>query len=268
MARLSARGEVVLFGCLVLALSVTVTHTPGLGFLFAVTPAIAAAAMIVVTQRMGPAGWMWLGLDRSGRRAWPFAVLIPVLALGSGLVVAWQLGWIQVRIPADIGVPRWALLAAAAIVVSSVGAVGEEIGWRGWLLPRLAPFGRVRTGLALGLLWGVWHIPAIGFDPLFVVAVVLIAFSIDELAVATRSVWPAAILHGTHNALVGIVGGLAFSPTTDLMPIMGTTGAATIVCYAVVAIAIVATRRAWPRTSSAFRDPPMIKSMPTAPIVR
>ena len=41
------------------------------------------------------------------------------------------------------------------------GAVGEELGWRGFLLSRLEPrTGNLRAAWVMGLLWALWHIPA------------------------------------------------------------------------------------------------------------
>jgi membrane protease YdiL (CAAX protease family) len=52
------------------------------------------------------------------------------------------------------------LLAAHFALQLGVVAVGEELGWRGWLLPQLAArTSRLRAALGTGAIWGVWHAP-------------------------------------------------------------------------------------------------------------
>ena len=40
--------------------------------------------------------------------------------------------------------------------------LGEELAWRGWLLPKLTErFGQLRAVLLTGLVWGIWHAPVV-----------------------------------------------------------------------------------------------------------
>ena len=51
-------------------------------------------------------------------------------------------------------------LILPAIAVSTPVQAGEEIGWRGYALPRLAArFGLGRASILLGLIWACWHLP-------------------------------------------------------------------------------------------------------------
>jgi membrane protease YdiL (CAAX protease family) len=51
-------------------------------------------------------------------------------------------------------------LMAAAILVSTWVQAGEEIGWRGYALPRMAArLGLARASILLGAIWAVWHLP-------------------------------------------------------------------------------------------------------------
>lgn len=113
---------------------------------------------------------------------------------------------------AGLGV-RVALNAVFGVVVVSLLALFEEIGWRGWLLPRLALLMGARYAIvAVAAIWGVWHVPfgLAGGDgsPLFSHAaaafgwafgVFVFGLIIGWLWMRTESIWIAAISHGALN---------------------------------------------------------------------
>jgi membrane protease YdiL (CAAX protease family) len=95
--------------------------------------------------------------------------------------------------------------------IQFVFALGEELGWRGFLLPRLMMLGKLRAYLILGLAWGLWHAPLIlvGFNypghPIAGIAMmcmVTTAFGlfINEMFLHYRSVLLAAFIHAAVNA--------------------------------------------------------------------
>jgi membrane protease YdiL (CAAX protease family) len=117
------------------------------------------------------------------------------------------------------GAPDWLAIVTYVLLTGTVGmvtavasATGEEIGWRGFLVPELArvlPF----TGVALvsGLIWASWHyaitpvvyrsigVPAWFWLPTFTFAAVAISFAQAWLRLKTGSVWPPIFLHASHN---------------------------------------------------------------------
>jgi uncharacterized protein len=57
-------------------------------------------------------------------------------------------------------IPLTAVLPMIGVQVIT-GAVGEELGWRGFLLPRLGRrIGRMQAAFAMAILWSIWHVPA------------------------------------------------------------------------------------------------------------
>jgi membrane protease YdiL (CAAX protease family) len=68
--------------------------------------------------------------------------------------------FIQLGVGLELRSPEPALLAMA-LVWPVMAALGEELGWRGFLLARLVPaWGLLPSALAIGLVWGLWHLPS------------------------------------------------------------------------------------------------------------
>lgn len=111
-----------------------------------------------------------------------------------------------------VGLP---LLLTVGMIGSVAWALGEEIGWRGFLLPRMAShIGYTGASLVVGLIWAVWHYPGLllgtynaGTNPVYAVvcftlAVVAMSFAVGWLRLRTGSIWPCAMIHASHNTLV------------------------------------------------------------------
>ncbi len=92
-----------------------------------------------------------------------------------------------------------------------IGAFGEEIGWRGFLLPKMLSGGFKNPYFACGLVWASWHFPLIAFGDfyqtdnallmalIYSFGIIAMSFVFGELRVRSGSVWVAGIAHAAHN---------------------------------------------------------------------
>jgi len=117
-----------------------------------------------------------------------------------------------------------------APIFNSIPAFGEELGWRGYLLPKLLPLGETRALTISGIIWGLWHAPFVvllGFHYpvhraegalLFTAIVMLLGIYIGYLRLASGSTILAAFAHGMFNSQFYGVWQLIF-PNID--PLLG-----------------------------------------------
>jgi len=138
-------------------------------------------------------------------------------------------------IPAEMIIAAQVLLAfTLAPFINILFTLGEELGWRGFLLPHLIPIGQWKAIIISGIIWGVWHAPAIaqghnypGYPILgifmMIVFCILLGTIFAWLYLNTKSPWIAALAHGSVNAVAGLPV-LFFEPGFD-MAIGGTLAA-------------------------------------------
>ena len=150
----------------------------------------------------------------------PLIYALPVYGLTwlTGLAKFNPAGW-----SAEAGglavLPALALLLTAGLIQSLLTALGEEIGWRGLLVPQLAQITSLRnTWLISSVVWLLFHLPLIlGGDyhaqgtPLwfsllcFTAMVFAMSAVMAWIRLASGSLWPAAVLHASHNLIVQAV---------------------------------------------------------------
>ena len=132
-------------------------------------------------------------------------------------------------VPADqLGLVVMGQLLAAVTVgplINTIPSLGEEVGWRGMLLPLLCErMSERRAAIVSGIIWGLWHAPIIamghnygmgypGFPVTGILTMVVACTSIgcllSWLRLRSGSVWPCAVAHGAINAITNA--GVLFS---------------------------------------------------------
>ncbi|MBD1844744.1 CPBP family intramembrane metalloprotease [Cyanobacteria bacterium FACHB-63] len=129
-----------------------------LGILASFGPSLAA----IVLSALGSSGihaflaqscrwrvsWVWYGI----------AFLLPAAAMAIALGLHLASGGTLPPSPAS---GRWLLAVLNFILVLLIGGpLGEEFGWRGYLLPRLQRrFSALWASIILGIIWSIWHLP-------------------------------------------------------------------------------------------------------------
>ena len=103
----------------------------------------------------------------------------------------------------------------AGLTINAVFAFGEEYGWRNYLVAALKERKFVCASIFIGIVWGIWHFPLIllghnypqhSVAGVFMMVIFCVLTSLVEtyFVLKTKSVFPAAIFHGTINAVAGL----------------------------------------------------------------
>jgi membrane protease YdiL (CAAX protease family) len=192
--------------------------SPGLAAIL--TRLITTRSLRGMGWRLGPA--RWLGI----------AYILPVLYALPVYAFTWLSGLGRLLNPYDFSAlvrqysPSSSLVTAVlvyflikatkGVVENMIFSVGEEIGWRGFLVPELAKTTSfTKTAFISGIVWAVWHMPGIflagynsGNTPtvyaaaMFAVLIIAISFPFTWLTLKSKSLWPAILLHTTHNIFI------------------------------------------------------------------
>ncbi len=175
------------------------------------------------------------------------ALLYPLVYIGIPYVIYWitNPGSMKLEVtPMLIG----SLLVG--LVVNLLPSFGEEVGWRGFLVPRLIQWiGLEKTLLLTGLIWCVWHLPLLISGlympgtpmwfklPMFLIMIGAASVIFAILTLRAGSVWPAVVMHSAHNVYDQAI--FATATTGDnRMYFVSETGILTVVVVVVMAVIV------------------------------
>jgi membrane protease YdiL (CAAX protease family) len=183
------------------------------GFLLMWCPAAAA----VVTRLAYQGNLLGFGFKLGELRWWLLAIAIPI-AVGA---VMFSTAWVSGAAPflPDKAAAMLTLPALQAILIgictNIVSATGEELGWRGLLVPELARFtGFTQIAIVSAFIWGCWHLPLMVFGSYhgpgalwysvftFFLSIFGGSTIFAWIRLRSGSIWPAALLHGFWNYFI------------------------------------------------------------------
>ena len=192
------------------------------------TPAIAHVMTRKITNegfRLSGEKSMMLGIDLKGRK-WVFfllAVILPVVYATLGDAVIWLMcpeSFGEAEVSSFV-VIIYPLLAIVQGVVLSFAAFGEELGWRGYMMPKLIELvGMPKAIIIGGIIWGLWHAPLTcvghnfgmdypGFPYVGIILMCLFCTALGTVlmyvTIKTTSIWPAAFMHAVNNSMPSVL---------------------------------------------------------------
>lgn len=189
------------------------------------SPGVSGLATRLIFQgNLRGEGWGW---GKTKYQLWSY--LIPLLYASAVYLPLWIAGGFnrdsQIMTMLAGKIPQmpffareltiFGLTATIGMIGSCISALGEELGWRGFLVPQLAKVTSFpKLAFISGGIWALWHMPLIvwadyrGAGPVwysvscFAVLVMGIAFLFAWMRLKSGSVWTAMLLHASHNIFV------------------------------------------------------------------
>ena len=249
-----------------------------------VTPVVVVSLIALVRTPPGQRGHLWasLGLRPLGLRSWPAAfgisvILILLVPYGAAL----QLGSAEL-ITGHPTAASWLnglTNLMVGLAVATAMALTEEIGWRGYLLPRVQILvSRRRAALVVGFIHGLFHLPLVllttTYDsvgsrwiiaPTMVATLTAAGVFYAWLKDRSHSVWPVAFAHGAVNVVIDGAGLVLVISPVALAYTAGEGGIVTFLATAAGAAVLLIVGRTWRahRTSPPTQSDPAPSTLAT-----
>ncbi|HWO95418.1 MAG TPA: CPBP family intramembrane glutamic endopeptidase [Bacillus sp. (in: firmicutes)] len=220
-----ARKGLILFFFILIFFSIVgywLTHINAKWILFLMwTPGLASIIVrLILREGLGDIS-LRLG-GRSIIKVIPLVLLLPVTVGLIAYGIAWTTGLAQFVAPETyLKAPPIVMFilfllfnAIIGTIYGLIGSIGEEIGWRGYMLSRLVEAQVPYPLILSGVIWGTWHIPLMIIGDyysgpalaisifLFMISAVAFGYVIGRLRLSTGSIWPPIILHSAWNAVI------------------------------------------------------------------
>ncbi|PGM74780.1 CPBP family intramembrane metalloprotease domain-containing protein [Bacillus cereus] len=224
--------SILIITSIILNVVVIITKSMPLIVVYMFTPALSS----ILTRIILKEGFKDVSFSLGNLKIWKgigFALLIPMIICGITYSIAWLSGIAGFQHPeGGMLEPIYNMLGLQYVtapfsfiylvvlsgifgsLLNLIPVLGEEMGWRGYMLTRLVDAEFSRPILISGLIWATWHVPIViaGLyveGPSVVLSVLGIYLCIVPfgyitayLRLITGSIWPSVIIHATWNAII------------------------------------------------------------------
>lgn len=223
---------------------------PGPGFLvWGTAPFLSALLLRVLTR-----DWSDFGLKpRISKNAkW---YLVSLLSYPLVIAITLLVGWLTSS-SAISGFSWGAFLTALlpALVIYFFFAIFEEVGWRGYLTPKLysLEMNAFAANALVAVVWASWHLPFIrqlssysaegllSYLPRLYLGAFAFSLVYGEIRTLTGSVWPAVLLHWVGNAIANplVAGFLILTAGREYLGSVGVDGLVMIILFGLLGVGI------------------------------
>jgi membrane protease YdiL (CAAX protease family) len=240
---------------------------PGPGFLvWATAPIVSALAMRFLLRDK-----VSLGLKpafKGNGRWYALSILAFPVAISIVLTTGLLLGASTIS---NFTVPAFVTAMIPLAVTFFIFAFFEEVGWRGYLAPKVYGLNDALLGHVLvGVIWASWHLPylrelwahtsegLVTLLPRFILGTIVFAVVYGEIRIRTGSVWPAVLMHWIGNTFANtLLAGFASEGFVSLVPgkewlgSFGVEGVLVIILFGLLGSVLYLKRRGRRETQSA-----------------
>lgn len=162
-----------------------------------------AVAVVLRMSDVSVADWF----GRQVRSRNPSEAYLLALVLPNAVQAVPTVMYLWAGVPVEFSFPLVNFVLVFVFTLLLLGAL-EEFGWRGFLQPYLQErWGALPAALAVGVLWGAWHLPLLlagdlgGMNPtLFLVHLLPMSVVMAWLYNSSSGVVPVMVFHAAHNA--------------------------------------------------------------------
>ncbi|PHA50701.1 CPBP family intramembrane metalloprotease domain-containing protein [Bacillus wiedmannii] len=224
--------SILIITSIILNVAVIITKSMPLIVVYMFTPAFTS----ILTRIILKEGFKDVSFSLGNLKIWKgigFALLIPMVICGITYSIAWLSGIARFQHPeGGMLEPIYNILGLQYLpepfsfiylvvlsgilgsLLNLIPVLGEEMGWRGYMLTRLVDAEFSRPILISGLIWATWHVPIViaglyveGSSVLLSVlgiyfCIVPFSYITAYLRLITGSVWPSVIIYTTWNAII------------------------------------------------------------------
>lgn len=224
--------------------------SPGLGFLvWGTAPILVSLLMRAVTR-----DWSDLGLKpaiRKNARWYLISLLVYPVAIGLVLFFG---ALMSASTISEFSMGSFIQAVLPVIMIYLLFALFEEVGWRGYLAPKMYSIGiNIWVAHALvAVVWASWHLPYIRefsfytteglgtFIPRFYLGAFVFSIVYGEIRIITATFWPAVLMHWVGNTIANplVASFVLFTAGKEYLGSIGVDGLLMIVFFGLLGIAI------------------------------